>query len=162
MVNMVNCLKFCKYAPKNVGAAKAPRLFSISKDPAIGTQIRNNMTGTRYLQHPGVNGRGVTVEPLTTVHYTDGRYSSIPNSQFNKLLKELQQNPNNWNPVIKSDASIGQELVVNNPAIAGRYFRPAAPANDMVTNNLITRITPEHHNTMTLEKFDNMILNLLG
>lgn len=113
MANMVNCLKFYKCAPKNVlktvgtktapgGAAKAPRLFSISKDPAIGTQIRNNMTGTRYFQRPGVNSRGVAVEPITTVHYADGRYSSIPNSQFNKLLQEVQQNPNNWNPIIKA------------------------------------------------------------
>ena len=173
MVNMVNCLKFCKCAPKNVltlgtktaknaGAVKTPRLFSVSRDPAIGTQITNNMTGTRYFQRGGLNSRGAAIEPLTTVHYADGRYSSIPNTQFNKLLKELKQNPNNWNPVIKSDAFIGQELAVNNPAIAGRYFRSNTPANDLVTNNFITRITPEHHNTMTLQEFDNMILRLLG
>ncbi len=170
MVNLVNCLKFCKCAPKNTlvnvgtktvkhaGVAKSTRLYSIRKDPVIGTEIRNNMTGTRYLQRTGVNSRVAEVEPLTTVHYADGRYSGIPNSQFNKLLKELQQNPDNWNPVIKSDAFIGKELFVNNPAIAGRYFRSAEP----IDSQLIMKIANGRHHGMRLEEFDNMILNLLG
>ncbi len=173
MINLVNSLKTGKCAYEGVlrnfrattkcaGTRKVPRLFSLRKDPVIGTEIRNNMTGTRYLQRRGVNGREVNVEPLTTVHYADGSYSSIPNNQFNKLLEQLKLNPNSWNPVIKSDASIGQELFINNPAIAGRYFRPNTPANDLVTNNLITRITPNHYNTISLKDFDKMILNLLG
>lgn len=171
MVNMASITKYGKCAyesvvnklgTKHAGVKKASRLFSVSRDPRIGTQITNNMTGTRYFQRGGLNSRGAAIEPITTVHYADGRYSSIPNTQFNKLLKELKQNPNNWNPIIKSDASIGKELLVNNPAIAGRYFRPNTPANDLVTNNFITRITPEHHTSMTFKEFDNMILNLLG
>ena len=38
------------------------------------------------------------------------------------------------------------------------YFHPAeGPASHM-----LTRITPEHHNSVNMADFDNAILNLLG
>lgn len=67
----------------------------------------------------------------------------------------------NWNPVIKSDRTIGQELRINNPNFVlgeGRYFRPA----EGPTSHMLTRITPEHHNAVRLADFDKAILELLG
>lgn len=148
----------CKVAPKITKKAQ-PKLFTVKKDLVIGTQITNNLTGTRYLQRPALNGSNVQMEGLTTVHRADGSYSSIPNSQFNQLLANMKES--NWNPVIKSDKTIGQELQINNPNFAlgaGRYFRPA----DGPMSNSITRITPQHHNSVNMADFDNAILNLLG
>lgn len=157
--NMFNTLtttaKGTKYYASTV---KKPRLFSIRRDKVIGTEITNNITGTRYLQREGLQGRTCTVEPLTTIHRADGTYTGMESSKFNTLLKNLESSPENWNPVIKSDAFIGKELSVNNPKIAGRYFRP----NDGINSHLITRITPGHHSSMRLEEFDKMILDLLG
>ena len=96
---------------------------------------------------------------LTTFHRADGSYGSISNSQFNQLLANMKSP--NWNPVIKSDRTIGQELRINNPNFVlgeGRYFHPAeGPASHM-----LTKITPEHHNSVNMADFDNAILNLLG
>ena len=61
---------------------------------------------------------------------------------------------------IKSDRTNGQELRINNPNFAlgeGRYFHPA----DGPTSHMLTRITPEHHNSVNMADFDNAILNLL-
>lgn len=136
-----------------------PKLFTVKKDPEIGTQITNNLTGTRYLQRPALNGSNVQVEGLTTFHRADGSYGSISNSQFNQLLANMKSP--NWNPVIKSDRTIGQELRINNPNFVlgeGRYFHPA----DGPMSHKLTRITPEHHNSVNMADFDNAILNLLG
>ena len=136
-----------------------PKLFTVKKDPEIGTQITNNLTGTRYLQRPALNGSNVQMGGLTTFHRADGSYGSISNSQFNQLLANMEKS--NWNPVIKSDRTIGQELRINNPNFVlgeGRYFHPAeGPASHM-----LTRITPEHHNSVNMEDFDKAILDLLG
>lgn len=94
---------------------KSPRLFTIRKDPVIGTEIKNNITGTRYFQDVALNSRNVSVNASARAIRPDGTYSGMPTEQFNKLLKELQQNLNSWNPVIKSDSRIGKELFVNNP-----------------------------------------------
>lgn len=149
---------YSKIAPK-ITKKVQPKLFTVKKDPVIGTQITNNLTGTRYLQRPALNGSNVQVEGLTTFHRADGSYGSISNSQFNQLLANMEKT--NWNPVIKSDRTIGQELRINNPNFAlgeGRYFHPA----DGPTSHMLTRITPEHHNSVNMADFDNAILNLLG
>lgn len=149
---------YCKVAPK-ITKKVEPRLFTVKKDPVIGTQITNNLTGTRYLQRPALNGSNVQVEGLTTFHRADGSYGSISNSQFNQLLANMEKS--NWNPVIKSDRTIGQELRINNPNFVlgeGRYFRPA----DGPASHKLTRITPEHHNSVNMEDFDKAILDLLG
>ena len=149
---------FSKVAPK-ITKKVQPRLFTVKKDPVIGTQITNNLTGTRYLQRPAVNGSNVQVGGLTTFHRADGSYGSISNSQFNQLLANMEKP--NWNPVIKSDRTIGQELRINNPNFVlgeGRYFRSA----NGLTSHKLTRITPEHHNSVNMADFDNAILNLLG
>ena len=149
---------YSKIAPK-ITKKVQPKLFTVKKDPVIGTQITNNLTGTRYLQRPALNGSNVQVEGLTTFHRADGSYGSISNSQFNQLLANMEKS--NWNPVIKSDRTIGQELRINNPNFAlgeGRYFHPA----DGPTSHMLTRITPEHHNSVNMADFDNAILNLLG
>lgn len=157
--NMINTLaKTAKGGKYYAGAAKKPRLFSIRRDNVCGTEITNNITGTRYLQRGGVQGGLCTVEPLTTVHHADGTFTGMDTSKFNALLKNLESSPENWNPVIKSDAFIGKELAVNNPKIAGRYFR----SNDSISGQLITRITPKGYSSMRLEEFDKMILSLLG
>lgn len=149
---------YSKIAPK-ITKKVQPKLFTVKKDPVIGTQITNNLTGTRYLQRPALNGSNVQVEGLTTFHRADGSYGSISNSQFNQLLANMEKT--NWNPVIKSDRTIGQELRINNPNFVlgeGRYFHPAeGPAS-----HKLTRITPEHHNSVNMADFDNAILNLLG
>ncbi len=147
-----------KVAPK-ITKKVQPKLFTVKKDPVIGTQITNNLTGTRYLQRPALKGSNVEMEGLTTFHRADGSYGSISNSQFNQLLANMKDT--SWNPVIKSDRTIGQELRINNPNFAlgaGRYFRPA---NGPVSNS-ITRITPQHHNSVNMADFDNAILKLLG
>ncbi len=147
-----------KVAPKIIKKVQ-PKLFTVKKDPVIGTQITNNLTGTRYLQRPTLNGSNVQVEGLTTFHRADGSYGSISNSQFNQLLANMKKA--NWNPVIKSDRTIGQELRINNPNFVlgeGRYFHPA----DGPMSHKLTRITPEHHNSVNMADFDNAILNLLG
>lgn len=149
---------YSKIAPK-ITKKVQPKLFTVKKDPVIGTQITNNLTGTRYLQRPALNGSNVQVEGLTTFHRADGSYGSISNSQFNQLLANMEKT--NWNPVIKSDRTIGQELRINNPNFAlgeGRYFHPA----DGPISHMLTRITPEHHNSVNMADFDNAILNLLG
>ena len=147
-----------KVAPK-ITKKVQPKLFTVKKDPVIGTQITNNLTGTRYLQRPALNGSNVQLEGLTTFHRADGSYGSISNRQFNQLLANMEQP--NWNPIIKSDRTIGQELRINNPNFVlgeGRYFHPAeGPASHM-----LTRITPEHHNSVRMEDFDKAILDLLG
>lgn len=147
-----------KVAPK-ITKKVQPKLFTVKKDPVIGTQITNNLTGTRYLQRPALNGSNVQLEGLTTFHRADGSYGSISNRQFNQLLANMEQP--NWNPIIKSDRTIGQELLINNPNFVlgeGRYFRPA----EGPTSNMLTRITPEHHNSVNMADFDNAILKLLG
>ncbi len=147
-----------KVAPKTTKKVQ-PRLFTVEKDPAIGTQITNNLTGTRYLQRPDLNGSKVQMSGLTTFHRADGSYGSIPNGKFNQLLAHMKEY--NWNPVIKSDRTIGQELRINNPNFVlgeGRYFHPA----EGPTSHMLTRITPEHHNSVRMEDFDKAILNLLG
>lgn len=147
-----------KMAP-NLAKKVETRLFTVEKDPAIGTQITNNLTGTRYLQRPDLNGSKVQVSGLTTFHRADGSYGSIPNGKFNQLLAHMKES--NWNPVIKSDRTIGQELRINNPNFVlgeGRYFHPA----EGPTSHMLTRITPEHHNSVRMEDFDKAILNLLG
>ena len=147
-----------KVAPK-ITKKVQPRLFTVKKDPVIGTQITNNLTGTRYLQRPAVNGSNVQVGGLTTFHRADGSYGSISNSQFNQLLANMKSS--NWNPVIKSDRTIGQELRINNPNFVlgeGRYFHPA----EGPMSHKLTRITPEHHNSVNMADFDNAILDLLG
>lgn len=149
---------FSKVAPK-ITKKVQPKLFTVKKDPVIGTQITNNLTGTRYLQRPAVNGSNVQVGGLTTFHRADGSYGSISNSQFNQLLANMEKP--NWNPVIKSDRTIGQELRINNPNFVlgeGRYFHPA----DGPMSHKLTRITPEHHNSVNMADFDNAILDLLG
>lgn len=77
---------------------------------------------------------------------------------FDNLLAQLERNPKNWNPIIKSDPLIGKELSVNNPKIAGRYFRSA----ESIDGQLITKIANGRHHSMRLEEFDNMILDLLS
>ncbi len=147
-----------KFAPK-IAKNIQPKLYTVKRDPVIGTQITNNLTGTRYLQRPALNGSNVQVEGLTTFHRADGLYGSISNSQFNQLLANMDNT--SWNPVIKSDKTIGQEVLINNPNFAlgvGRYFRPA----DGPTSNLITRITPQHHNSVNMADFDKAILKLLS
>lgn len=147
-----------KVAPK-ITKKVQPKLFTVKKDPVIGTQITNNLTGTRYLQRPALNGSKVQMGGLTTFHRADGSYGSISNSQFNQLLANMEKS--NWNPVIKSDRTIGQELRINNPHFVlgeGRYFRPA----DGPASHKLTRITPEHHNSVNMEDFDKAILDLLG
>ena len=149
---------YSKIAPK-ITKKVQPKLFTVKKDPVIGTQITNNLTGTRYLQRPALNESNVQVGGLTTFHRADGSYGSISNSQFNQLLANMEKT--NWNPIIKSDRTIGQELRINNPYFAlgeGRYFHPA----DGPTSHMLTRITPEHHNSVNMADFDNAILNLLG
>lgn len=73
MVNMVNIVNITKSACKTLfkspvgktaGKCKmleAPRLFSIRRNPVIGTEIRNNITGTSYLRQPGVVCRNLEV-----------------------------------------------------------------------------------------------------
>lgn len=149
---------YCKVAPK-ITKKVEPRLFTVKKNPVIGTQITNNLTGTRYLQRPALNGSKVQMGGLTTFHRADGSYGSILNSQFNQLLANMEKS--NWNPVIKSDRTIGQELRINNPNFVlgeGRYFHPA----EAPTSHMLTRITPEHHNSVRMEDFDKAILDLLG
>ena len=149
---------YCKVAPK-ITKKVEPRLFTVKKNPVIGTQITNNLTGTKYLQRPALNGSKVQMGGLTTFHRADGSYGSISNSQFNQLLANMEKS--NWNPVIKSDRTIGQELRINNPHFVlgeGRYFRPA----DGPASHKLTRITPEHHNSVNMEDFDKAILDLLG
>ena len=139
-----------KVAPK-ITKKVQPKLFTVKKDPVIGTQITNNLTGTRYLQRPALNGSKVQMGGLTTFHRADGSYGSISNSQFNQLLANMEKS--NWNPVIKSDRTIGQELRINNPNFVlgeGRYFHPA----EGPTSHMLTRITPEHHNSVRMEDFD--------
>ena len=149
---------YCKVAPK-ITKKVEPRLFTVKKNPVIGTQITNNLTGTRYLQRPALNGSKVQMDGLTTFHRADGSYGSIPNGKFNQLLAHMKES--NWNPVIKSDRTIGQELRINNPNFVlgeGRYFHPA----EGPTSHMLTRITPEHHNSVRMEDFDKAILDLLG
>ena len=149
---------YSKIAPK-ITKKVQPKLFTVKKDPAIGTQITNNLTGTRYLQRPALNGSNVQMGGLTTFHRADGSYGSISNSQFNQLLANMEKP--NWNPVIKSDRTIGQELRINNPNFVlgeGRYFHPA----EGPTSHMLTRITPEHHNSVNMADFDKAILDLLG
>ena len=147
-----------KVAPK-ITKKVQPKLFTVKKDPVIGTQITNNLTGTRYLQRPALNSSNVQIEGLTTFHRADGSYGSISNSKFNQLLANMKDA--SWNPVIKSDRTIGQELRINNSNFVlgeGRYFRPAeGPAS-----NMLTRITPQHYNSVNMADFDNAILKLLG
>lgn len=147
-----------KVAPK-ITKKVQPKLFTVKKDPVIGTQITNNLTGTRYLQRPALNSSNVQMEGLTTFHRADGSYGSISNSKFNQLLANMKDA--SWNPVIKSDRTIGQELRINNPNFVlgeGRYFRPAeGPAS-----NMLTRIMPQHYNSVNMADFDNAILKLLG
>lgn len=167
MVNMINtakcaCKTLFESAGKSAGKYKmagTPRLFSIHKDPAIGTEIRNNISGTRYFSRNGLVSREAEMSPLVTVHRADGSYSSMPAESFNNLYAQLKRDPKAWNPVIKSDPRIGKELFVNNPICAGRYFRSAASPD----GNLITKIESNgHYQSMRPEEFDNMILNLLG
>lgn len=167
MANMFNVAKcicttlFKTSAGKTAGKfiqAPKPRLFSIRKDPVIGTEIKNNITGTSYLRQPGVAGRDLELTPSVTIHRADGTYSGMSTSMFDRLLTSLRRNPENWNPVIKSDPLIGKELFVNNPKIAGRYFRSA----ESINGQLITKIANGRHHSMRLEEFDEMILNLLG
>ena len=149
---------YSKIAPK-ITKKVQPKLFTVKKDPAIGTQITNNLTGTRYLQRPALNSSKVQMDGLTTFHRADGSYGSISNSQFNQLLANMEKS--NWNPVIKSDRTIGQELRINNPNFVlgeGRYFHPA----EGPTSHMLTRITPEHHNSVNMADFDKAILDLLG
>jgi len=167
MVNIVNVTKSaCKTLFKNpVGKTagkykmgETPRLFSIRSNPVLGTEIRNNMTGTSYLRGPGVVNRNYEVAPLVTIHRADGTYSGMQTEVFDNLLAQLKRNPENWNPIIKSDPFIGKELSVNNPKIAGRYFRSA----ESIDGQLITKIANGRHHGMRLEEFDKMILDLLG
>lgn len=54
-----------------------------------------------------------------------------------------------------------KKLLINNPNFVlgeGRYFHPA----EGPTSNMLTRITPEHHNYVRMEDFDKAILDLLG
>lgn len=168
MANMVNVAKcVCKTlfktpVGKTAGKYKmveAPRLFSIRKDPVIGTEIRNNITGTSYLRQPGVVGRNVEVAPGVTIHRTDGTYSGMSTEKFDKLFTQLRRNPENWNPVIKSDPNIGKELTTKTLWGGIRYFRSAEP----IDGQLIKKSENNgHYQSMTLEKFDEMILSLLG
>lgn len=153
-----------KLAPntiKKVQPKVEQRLFSFNSDPVIGTRITNNITGTTYLQRPSCNGSNVSVGGLTTFHRADGSYGSIPQSKFDQLLACLRKHEDNWNPVIKSDPTIGKELRINNPNFvlgAGRYFRSACD----LTSHMLTKLTPQHHNSVNLADFDKAILDLLG
>jgi hypothetical protein len=129
---------------------KAPRLFSVKNNAAVGTEIKNNITGTTYLRGAGLSGKNVVVEPMTTVRYADGTVSSIETSKFNNLLEKL----NRSNPEIKSNPLIGKEVALEN----GRYFR----SNSEIDKELIKKTTAENHSSMTLKEFDNMLLNALG
>ena len=151
--------ELCNKVVPKITKKVQPKLFTVKKDPVIGTQITNNLTGTRYLQRPALNGSNVQMGGLTTFHRADGSYGSISNSQFNQLLANMEKT--NWNPVIKNDRTIGQELRINNPNFVlgeGRYFHPA----EGLTSHMLTRITPEHHNSVNMADFDNAILDLLG
>jgi hypothetical protein len=127
-----------------------PRLFSVKNSTAVGTEIRNNITGTRYLKGAGVSGKSIMVEPMTTVRYADGTVSSIETTKFEKLLARLKHE----NPVLKSNPIIGKEVVLKN----GRYFR----SNSEIDKELIKQTTAEKHSSMTLKDFDKMLLNLFG
>lgn len=75
-----------------------------------------------------------------------------------KLFAQLRRDPENWNPVIKSDPSIGKELTTKTPWGGIRYFRSVEP----IDGQLIKKIENSHYQSKTLEKFDKMILSLLG
>ncbi len=166
MINMINVAKStCKTlfkSPVGKTAGKyqmAPRLFSISENPVIGTEIRNNITGTRYFRQSGLAGRNVEVKPKVTILRADGTYSGTSStSMFDRLLTNLRRNPENWNPVIKADPNIGKELTTKTLGEEVRYFRSAEPIN----GHLITKIEKGRYHSMRLEEFDKMIWNLLG
>lgn len=146
-----------KTAGKFIQAPK-PRLFSIRTNPAIGTEIRNNITGTSYLRKPGVASRNIEVAPSVTIHRADGTYSVMSTSKFDRLLTSLRRDPEAWNPVIKSDPHIGKELTTKTPWGEINYFRSVEPIDGQV----IKKIEKGHYQSMRLEEFDDMILNLLG
>jgi hypothetical protein len=175
---MANVLKVTKFITTNLlkkqttkylpQAKKVTRLFSIKQNSVVGTEIRNNITGTSYLKIPGVSGgsgevfqvvngtnsatwgKNVTVEPTVTVRYADGKISSIETSKFDKLLARLKHE----NPEIKSNSRIGKEVALKD----GQYFR----SNCEFDKQLIKKITSEGYSSMQLNDFDKMLLNLFG
>ncbi len=143
-----------KYAPKQ---NKVLRLFSLKSDPAIGTEITNNMTGTRIFQRGALERRNVSVKGFTTINRADGSYTGIPNETFDKLLKMLKTDPKGWNPILQHDTKIGTELLQK--GTNNRFFR----SSNEIDKHLITKIQSDgRYSSMTLEQFDNMILNMLG
>lgn len=142
----------------NLNVKPQPRLFSVKSDPVIGTEITNNITGTRFFAAPSLDRKNVYVGELAKRLNPDGSYSSIPRGKFDALLTGIRKDKEHWNPIIQSDATIGKEVVINRYGY-NRYFRPA----DGPTKDLITCIEQNgHHNSKTLSEFDDMILSYLG
>jgi len=142
----------------NNGRKAEQRLFSVKHDSVIGTQITNNMTGTRYFQAPSLNTRNTQLTELPKQLNADGTYGSIPRETFASLLKKIVNGREAWNPTIKSKVGIGRELRTNFDGLKG-FFRPDSGFNShMIT--CIDRQSGRYH-SMTLKQLDEMILKLV-
>lgn len=176
MVNITKCvatmLKIFSGAAKPTATAKCytknmsallklrtqPRLFSIKSDSVIGTEITNNITGTRYFAEPKLTATNVHIGLLPRKINADGTYSTISEDLFNKMLSCLRKNPASWNPVIKSKPDLGKEVIINRYGF-DRYFRPATSPH--IPNDKITCIKQDgRYYSMKLGQFDDMLLDI--
>lgn len=137
-----------------------PRLFSLKSDSAIGTEITNNITGTRYFANSAFDGRQANVLPIACRINADGTFSSISHNLFQDMLLNIRKDPKAWNPGIKSKPDIGKEVIINRYGF-DRYFRPAGLHN--IQNDKITCIKQDgNYFSMTLKQFDDMLLDIFS
>ena len=137
-----------------------PRLFSIKSDSRIGTEITNNITGTRYFASPKLDTGNVHVGSLPRRINADGTYSSISENLFQKMLSNIRNNPTAWNPLIKSNQNLGKEVMINRYGY-DRYFRPAALPH--IADDKITCIKQDgRFHSMKLNQFDDMLLDIFS
>jgi len=153
-VKNLQAAKTTKCASLSFGKLKPQaRLFSLKADPQVGTEITNNITGTRFFLPSSLNSRNISITQLPIRLNSDGSFSSLTKQAFDKLLCGIKNEPNSFNPVIKTKATIGKEVVINKYGY-NRYFRPA----DGPSKNLITCIEQDgRYHSMQLKDFDDLI-----
>ncbi|MBQ8459392.1 hypothetical protein IJ541_04745 [bacterium] len=87
-----------------VAKSQTPRLFSIVRNAKIGTEITNNLTGTRYFRNAlaGKTVGNVVYPNNATVIEKAGKYYGITGNMFDNLLRyaETFNPPKSLKPMI--------------------------------------------------------------
>lgn len=141
----------------NTGAKAEQRLFTIKHDARIGTEIQNNLTGTRFTSSGGLNNRDVQVGALPRRINEDGTSEGISPNAFERLLHQLRTDREGWNPILKGQkGNLNGALELQTNFDGLRRFIRTPFSGDQVT----CVHQDGRYSSMSLKQLDDMILKL--